>query len=328
MVKKNLVFLSYGRESEYLRAIFCIYSFLAWSGAEERNSRLVIYTDQPEFFKPFLEKLEVSYVLLTPELMEEMLDNTGCIHRRKIAVIDLTFKAYPGEDLLFLDSDTFFINSSTDLFNGFAEGKSFMHKYEYTFIEALALFKSFNQGEYPAAFINYISGRSFRIGDREERFSENDFGWNSGVLGLSSGFASYMPDVFKLNDEFFANSRWFISEQLAFGLILQRRTVLKGSDQYVYHYWGKRQKVLIDQMIIDLFDEKSVSDLRVNSSLIKSLTKKWARAVEVDLIAEQAVIALSHKQWKYGTKKAVQVILKSPFDVNIYKELLNAVKST
>lgn len=324
---QNLVFLSYGAESEFRRAIFSILSFYAWSAASDiQRTRIVVYTDQPHFFQTYLDRPEIEYVVMTPQVMEEMLGGTLFYHRRKIASIDMTFKKYPQDSVIFIDSDTFFTGDATILFNGITKEDAFMHQREYTFEQGLGIFKSFNEGEFPQAFIDYISDRELIIGGKPERFTRHDYGWNSGVLGLHSSFAEYMPDVFRLNDEFYENSRWFISEQIAFSLILQRRKTLHEADEFVLHYWGKRQKVMLDKLLVDLLKRYKLAELK-DKTLIKRITTRWKFKVEVDKVQEQAAIALSLGSWLYGLKKSAQVLLKDPFNVRLYQELINAAWS-
>ena len=321
---QNLVFLSYGAESEFRRAIFSILSFYAWAAASELGrTRILVYTDQPHFFQTYLDEPEIEYVLMTPALMEEMLGGTVFYHRRKIASIDMTLKKYPQDNVIFIDSDTFFTGDATLLLQGITKDHAFMHKREYTFEQGLGIFKSFNEGEFPQAFIDYISDRDLMIGGKPERFTRHDYGWNSGVLGLHSSFAEYMPDVFRLNDEFYENSRWFISEQIAFSLILQRRKVLQEADEFVVHYWGKRQKVMLDQLLINFFSKYNLSALK-DKTLLRKTAARWKFKVEVDIIQEQAAIALSLGSWLYGLKKSAQVLLKDPFNLLLYKELITA----
>ena len=327
MTNKNLVLLSYGRTSEYKRAIFCILSFWAWSGENFKNWRIMVYTDQPDFFEPYLKDLDIVYVQLTEELTEEMLAGTTFFHRRKVAVIDMTFKRFPSDELMFMDSDTFFINEAAGLLNAFEAGKCFMHKREYKLKDGLALFTSFNQGKYPEAFLRYIASKTFKIGGITEQFTESDYSWNSGILALHKSFASYMPDVFRLTDEFYDNSEWFISEQLAFALILQKRTMVRSAEHFVLHYWGAQQKVLLDSLLDELFATKSANQLN-NEGLIRSLTKKWERAVKVDLIIEQVNIAYKHKNTMYGVKQSMKLILQMPFHSDVYRRLFGTFKSS
>ena len=323
MNHKNIVFLSYGRSSEYLRAIFSILSLLAWKEEGLDDFRIIVYTDDPDFFKRYLVTVEVIYVLLTSDLLEEMLGGTSFLHRRKVAAIDLTFKKYPEDNLFFIDSDTFFISNPKRLLTDVSSLNSFMHKREYTYEEGLAIFSSFNQAEFPKAFIDYISDRDIIIGETAERFTKLDYSWNSGVLGLHHSFIQYMPDIFKLSDAFYENSSWFISEQIAFSLILQRKTVLHEADAFVLHYWGKRQKELMDKQIIDFLADHQAIYLK-KPALIRRMTKRWKFLIETDIILEKAVIALSYNSWLYGIKKSVQVVLKNPFSLVIYKELITA----
>jgi hypothetical protein len=314
MTNKNLIFLSYGKKSEYLRTISCVLSFFAWNGDKAGYIRIIIYTDDPSFFKIKLDGFNVEYFLLTPETLEALKGDTKFIHRIKVSVIDLTFKNFPNEEVLFIDSDTFFINDAQEMLNEFEPGISFMHKKEYNLRDGFSLFSSFNQGHYAKSFIDYISEREFSIGGIPEIFTADDYSWNSGVIGLQKDFGSYMSDVFKLTDEFYTNSKWFISEQMAFSLILQRRTQIKPAEKFVYHYWGKRQKQLVDTLIEKLFDRYPAAKLP-EKMFMRGLTKSWHLIVETDLVLEQAEIAFSQRDFKYGIKKCLQFLLLKIFKV-------------
>lgn len=327
MINKNLVLLSYGRPSEYKRAIFCILSFWAWGKNHLSDWRIVIYTDRPDFFEPYLKRLNVLYISLTEELRKEMLAGTVFFHRLKVAVIDMTFKTFPDDALMFIDSDTFFIAEPGSLLNSFEAGKCFMHKREYMLKDGLALFTSFNQEKYPEAFLKYIASRKFEIGGITEQFSESDYSWNSGVLALDKSFAKYMPDVFRLTDEFYANSEWFVSEQLAFALTLQKRTTIRSAEDVVLHYWGVQQKILLDGLL-DVFFENTSPDQFVDESLILSLTKKWEKAVKIDVIIEQINIAYAHKNKIYGVKQSIKLVLQMPFSKEVYRSLFKTLKLT
>jgi hypothetical protein len=316
VINKNFVFLSYGKKSEYLRAIGCILSFFAWAGDQATHIRIVIYTDDPDFFKIRLADLNIEYFILTVDSLDELKAGTEFIHRIKVGVIGLTLQHFPNEELVFIDSDTFFIADPKEILDELAPGTSFMHKREYNFTDGLALFSSFNQEHYPRLFIDYISGREFVIDGSPEIFSTSDYSWNSGVIGLPKDFGRYMPDVFMLTDAFYANSQWFISEQLAFSLILQRRTRIKPAENFVYHYWGKRQKILMDGLIEKLFLQYSPADL-MDGKLMRLLTKKWHLTIEADLIEEQAKISFSRGNLKYGIKKRVQLFLLKTFKLQL-----------
>lgn len=315
----NLILLSYGSITEYRRAVFCILSFLAWN-PNNKGIRIIVFTDEPEFFKKYLANLNIEFVLLTPELEMKLMDGSDYIHAKKVGVIDMAFKSYPDADQLFIDTDTFFLTDANPLLDGFQDGKSFMHKKEYMLRDGIDLFSSFGQGHFPKAFIDYISHRVFNINGVDESFGIEDYSWNSGVLALHKNFSVFMNEVKKLTHEFYDNSKWFVSEQLAFSLILQRKTDVRAADKYIYHYWGKRQKKYMDSFLGNLFEFKSISELN-NPSFNRRLTKKLESDIEIDLSIEQIEIAFSKKDYFYAFKKGIQLFLKMPFQMNLYKQL-------
>lgn len=319
---KNLVLLSYGRETEYKRAIMAVLSFWAWYSGEKSDIRTIVFTDNPDYFKPFLPDLEVEYGLLTPEKLEAMLDGKAFIHRIKIAIIDEVFQRYPAEDLFFIDSDTFFVADAQPWLQSFAPGKSFMHLLEYSFEEAVNIYSGFNQKQYPKAFIKLIESKTFRVNQAEEQFNKYQFSWNSGVLGLNKEIATYMPDVYNLSAEFFEATGWIISEQLAFALILQTRTKVLPTEQYVHHYWGQRQKLFIDNILnAKLTDDFAHLGLRQKLVHVKKLTRQWPRLIKLDKIQERAINNFTDNNVLAGCKYALYAFAQSPFDFRFMKEL-------
>ncbi|KQR67639.1 hypothetical protein [Pedobacter sp. Leaf176] len=315
---KNFVLLSYGSDVEYRRAIFCIFSFLSWK-PDLKNIRFVIYTDYPEAFKIHLSSLNVQYILLTPELEEQLLNGTTFHHLIKVGVIDLTFKKYPGEHLFFVDTDTFFIANPSNILNSFARGKSFLHKREYRLGDAVSEFAVFNQEHFPLSFMRFISGRVLKINNKTVKFDENDYSWNTGVLALNNEFSSYMADVKDLTYQFYENSKWFVSEQLAFSLVLQKVTLIRPADDVVFHYWGRRQKVFMDNYLDELFRLNSSNKLDLGNT--KLALKQLQKMLSNDIILEQINIAIRKKDYPYLIKQSLKIILKNPFSSNIFKQI-------
>ena len=321
----NIVYLSYGKEAEHQRALFAILSADSWYDGQREALRIVLYTDKPDVFKPYLGNVNIEYFTLTPAILENMLAETEYVHRRKVAVIQLTAERYPKENLIFIDSDTFFIAKAEVLFSEISSSRSLMHKLEYNIGDGLAMFNAFNQAAHPQAFVDYISKNDFTIDGTKEQFSTADYCWNSGVLGLHVDFYKYLSDVMVMTDLFYRNSKWFISEQLAFSFTLQRKTAIKATDGIILHYWGKRQKVLVDAYLRELFKNKSIDKLK-EKSYIKHLTGNWRKAVDNDVIIEQAVLSIASKAWYSAFKKVVKLTLKNPFNFKFYLDIRNELK--
>ncbi|MFC4210490.1 hypothetical protein ACFOWA_04820 [Pedobacter lithocola] len=315
---KNFVLLSYGSTVEYRRAIFCIYSFLSWK-PDLKNTRFIIYTDNPEAFKTYFSSLNIEYVLLTADLERQFLKGTTFHHLKKVGVIDSTFKKYPNEHLFFVDTDTFFIGNPSRILNSFISGKSFLHKREYRLGDAISEFAVFNQAHFPLSFMKFISGRVLKINNETVKFNENDYSWNTGVLALNSDFSSFMADVTDLTFEFYQNSKWFVSEQLAFSLVLQKVTEIKPADGVVFHYWGQRQKQFMDNYLKELVSSNSLNNqfLGITISDLKQLEKMLSN----DIILEQINIAIRKKDYPYLLKQSLKIILKNPLNTNIYKQI-------
>lgn len=321
MIKRSLVLLSYGNETENRRAVFCLLSFLSWTNKISNGISIVIYTDNISFFKKHFENIKINYVSLTIEMLKEMSGRSGFLHRSKVEVILQTFQKYPDNDVLFLDTDTFFYAKPTPLILQYKEGKSFMHKREYTIAQSLSIFDSYGQQQYPAAFIKYISSQTFLVNNKPEVFDTSDYSWNSGVLGLSKGFGAYMSDVLKLTDLFYENSEWFISEQLAFSFILQRHTSISSTDSLIYHYWPKYEKEFVDQFLFDLLEKNSIDQLH-SHNFIRTKTMNLKRKIEVVALVKYARIAVSNRSWYHLAKKIVQILIKEPSEFRniFYKE--------
>lgn len=318
MKMTNLILLSYGSELEYRRAIFCIISFLTCY-RDINEIRINLFTDNPEIFAKHLKGVTISYCLLTPEKMEEMLNGSDYIHRRKIAVIDCVLRTYPRENVFFIDSDAFFVVDPIVLFQSISAENSFMHVREYTFQQGLDLFYSFGQAKEPEAFIRFIESQPLQIAGNQQKITRQDYCWNSGVLGLPSTAHRYMKDIFVLNDAFYQNSGWFISEQLAFSIVLDKITTIHAANKYVVHYWGKRQKLLMDELLSQHLGQLTYN--ASNDKIYRKFINSWKRKIHNDILKEKAIIGLTSNGWKYGLKRALYAIINDPTNIVLFKEV-------
>lgn len=213
----NLVLLSYGRENEYKRAILTVLSHYAWVAPGTGAERVIVFTDNPDYMQPYLLGLPVDYMLLTPERLREYKGPLDFIHRLKVAIIEAAMLKYPGENILYLDSDTFFQIDPRPLLASISPTVSLMHTREFTL-------ETRRHEEMGRPLLNLLESETIITSRGKERFHSGQYSWNAGVLGLSAPIAAALPDVFLLTDKFFAASGWHISEQLAFSLVLQTRT--------------------------------------------------------------------------------------------------------
>lgn len=314
---KNIVLLSYGNQKEYQRAVYAIFSFLAWKGKAAENTRIVCFTDNPVYFKKYLGDIDIQYVLLTDELMKQMLGGTENIHRRKICVLQHVFAEYPGDDILFLDSDTFFYNDVSGIISQIQPENSLMHVREYRLEQAPKKYRDMmsrrlpNAEQFPLSFIKLIENNEFVIAEKTVSFNKEQYVWNSGVLGINNSHLPLLADMLSFNDRVFAETRWFISEQLSFALILQTFSKVTPAADFINHYYQSKE-------IADIFIGRSINEHFLNLTTaekvakIKASTLKMNRLIKLDLFVSISGGAFKRKKYGKGFRFAFKAIRKLP----------------
>jgi hypothetical protein len=321
----RLLLLAYGRETEYRRALLAALS--CWSWRPRLGLAATICTDQPDFFRPFLAGLAVEYKLATPTYLAEGRGPQHYVHRVKAQFITESFAEHPTEELLFIDSDTFFIASPDSLLQNLATGLPFMHQHEYTLDEAVAIYADFNQARYPKKLLELLANRTFQLGGKQVQFHGGQSSWNSGVLGLPRTLAPLLPDILVLTDVLYADTGWFTCEQLAFSLALQVSGPVQASDHYVYHYWGKPQKKVMDKLLPNFFTlELAALPLAERLLRVRQQVPWFQRQMELGKVQEGALYALRRGRLTAGLKYAAKALFTNPFDGHFVRELLGVLR--
>ncbi|XZF13826.1 hypothetical protein ACTHGU_18750 [Chitinophagaceae bacterium MMS25-I14] len=268
----NLVLQSFGRENEYRRAVLTILSFYAHISIPAAETNVLLFTDNPDWFEPYFSGLTVTYVQLTPEKIKQMRGRIDFLHRMKIALIEETFQTVKG-NILYADSDTFFISDPVPVMGTLTSGKSFMHVWEYKFeyLNTIPL----PGGATFQAFVKLIENNSFKLADGSSIKIDSGYSsWNAGVMLFHESHKAFLPDVYALTDQFYPPTSNHASEQYAFSVILQTRTDLQPCDDIVYHYWYRVKK-----QIIDTFLSKRINNefRKSSSSRKQEIVMEWIK---------------------------------------------------
>jgi hypothetical protein len=320
----RLLLLAYGRETEYHRAILAALSCWAWQPRQPLAA--TIFTDQPACFEPYLAGLPVEYHLLTPDYLAELRGPQQYVHRVKAQLIAWAFAQHAEEEILFIDSDTFFLGPPDKLLQSLAAGQPIMHQREYKLAEAVGIYAEFNQAKYPKKLLEMLSGRRFALGGAEVQFHPTQSCWNSGVLGLPRTLAPLLPDMLRLIDELYAGTGWFISEQLGFSLALQAQGPVQACDQYVYHYWGQPQKKVMDKLLLAfLTPELAALPLAERLLRVRQQLPRLRRQVELGKAQEGALYAMRRGRLAASLKCAAKALLTNPLDAQFVRELLRTL---
>ena len=323
------IILAYGRETEYKRAIFAILSFWAWYSGNKATVKTVVYTDKPDAFPSYLAGLPVEYELLTKASLEEMYGPQRYIHRAKAIIIDKLFRDYPTDSVFFCDSDTFFVAPSDELLGQMQPGTSLMHMREARYIDSIPKDASSEETRGIQQAVEYIDSQPFRIGTQDHHFQKTNFMWNSGVLGLTKEVASLIPDVCTTLDTLYQNGKWLVTEQLAFSLVLPTQTELVATNEYVFHYWYKPLKDLMDNLLKQLLTPQFAGLSRAERlTKVKQLTKKWPHLIVLNNAREEVVRGFSGGGVIHGLKSAklaVATLPTSPFNAKFAKSLFQVL---
>lgn len=310
-----LVTQSFGKENEYLRVIFAVWSY--W--VQNPVGKVFLFTDNPEYFKPYFDTKSVRYFLLTPQKIKEMRGVIDFLHRMKIALIEEA-SLTTDENLIYVDSDTFFVDDPTKLASQVSETNAFMHLLEYRF-DALS-----EASEASAhAFLKLISEGSFldRHGETIP-VTPKHYSWNAGVMMLHSSVKRFLPDVYALTDQFFPPTRNHASEQFAFSVVLQNNLNITSCDSVVYHYWYRVKKVVVDTFLKEhINSDWAHLDLKEKHQSVM----EWVRILpsfmdnHILSLRDGAIQAFNENRFSTAYRFAFRSLLKDPFNGKFIRDV-------
>lgn len=323
-----LVTQSFGRENEYRRAILTILSYYAYTSIPADKAKVLLFTDQPQYFKPYFKELPVEYVLLTVEKIKTMRGSIDFLHRMKIALIEEAFEKKEG-NILYADSDTFFTADPSPLVEQLSSKKSFMHLWEYRFESMRDL--PLPAGKTFRALLNLIETRTFYGADgREIKVAPHDVSWNAGVMMFHPSHARFIPDVYALTDQFYPDTLNHASEQYAFSILLQQNTEIGACEAVIYHYWYRVKKQIVDLFLQGKMDQKWMqSPLQEKLHAVTQWTELLPSLFKSHIltIRDNAIQAFNQNKLQEGYGQAFRAIIKDPFNKAFLKDVLYHTKT-
>lgn len=318
---------SFGRKSEYRRAVFTILSFYAF--ASNRSTRVLLFTDEPEWFDDYLKDIPVDYVLLTPAKIKEMRGEIDFLHRMKIALIEETFQRFPGYVQFYADSDTFFAADPIPLIHTVTPEKSSMHLCEYSFSSVKDM--PLPAGRTFRDFYQMVISRKFYHADGTVlNVTPEMLSWNAGVMIFHPDHQRFIPDVYALTDQFYPDSQNHASEQYAFSILLQQHTEIFPCDTVNYHYWYRIKKQIADQFLEARLNEDFKKEL-LQDKLLK--VKHWTAILPGIFeqhewtLRDHAVQLFNRNEYASGYKWTLKALIKKPFGSSGFiKDVLYHIK--
>lgn len=317
-----LVVQSFGKETEYRRAILTIQSYYVHCIPREAG-QTYLFTDDPSYFQKFLIERPIRFFYISPEKIKNMRGDIDFLHRMKIAIIEESFLA-SNENLLYADSDTFFTSDPSPLMNEVNEHVSFMHLCEYRFDSLLKI--GLPAGAPFHAFVKCILENKFLMPDGSAlKVMLDQYSWNAGVMMLDRAILKLLPEVYALTDYFLKPTQNHASEQYAFSVILQNSTDVRSCDKVIYHYWYRVKKEIMDQF---LSEEITLKWSELTEEKKETMIKEWTKVLpshidnHILMLRDNAIQSFHENKFKEGYWFAAKAIAKKPFSLTFAMDVL------
>lgn len=188
--------------------------------------QIFIYTDSVLYLSSFLPS-SVQYIHTPAEQWEKWKGEKGFVHRAKIEMLRHFSNEHDG-NVLYLDTDTYFLSDPTSLFDAIEQNFFLMHT---------------DEGK--------IKGSKNKVFKKLERFLKKykfkrnailptTHMWNAGVLGFQTRDKPVLEKVLTLADDLYGAYPKHVMEQLAFSVYFQEKTRLTCDDK-IFHYWNFKE---------------------------------------------------------------------------------------
>ncbi len=293
-----------GKESLFVEAVFSILTFLSDPVVEA----VTVLTDKPEMFHLFEPSAKVRVVYIPPGEFTDWYGPSRYVFRAKLKGMERLVELHPGEDLVYVDTDTFRGGDMVVVKEHLAKGRFCMHDFEGRTHESLKRDRRWQRVFNQAKSLN-LSG--IEIG-------ANPGHWNSGCVGLPGGKAKEMLEkVLRVNDatlaEWWGEGVHFI-EEACFSMVLEKAGQIMDVSECVGHYYGN--KLLWDRKISDF--------LAMNRLKCRSLAEDIEAARDFDF--KELPISCHIPTWRRRINGHLEKLLPDK-RVRYFPERLEMVKS-
>ena len=244
----HLLYQAYGQKAISHECLLSIYSLMDLYD-DVMNFDITVYTDDPAYLKNRLPE-QVQLLFLSEEKIRTWQGKDRFVHRVKVKVIEDFLTRFPG-NLIYADTDTFFLKKIEPLFQRIQNGEFLMHELEGTI------------GEETNLLLRNIR-RHFEKPSIKKQFylPPETTMYNAGLIGLGSRDLNVVKKVEKTTDQLYKLQPKGVMEQLAFNIHLNRAGRIFPASDYLLHYWRIKPdfRVVLNQFF-KAHDQLSVSEI-------------------------------------------------------------------
>ena len=223
-----LVLQAYGSPRILQEARFAVLTFLHFALHRREPWMVVVYTDRPAAFAGLGDAVVTE--AMGPERLRAWRGSIDFVHRVKLEVLLDCLQRHAGT-LLYVDSDTWFVQDPWLLFERIAPADAVMHECEGRLdAEANGVIRKMHR---------FVSRHAFELSGGEiVRMPGSTEMWNAGVIGLDPAVAPpLLRRALDLTDAMHAKYQKHVTEQLAVSWVLQNEMRLHAGADVVEHYW-------------------------------------------------------------------------------------------
>jgi hypothetical protein len=234
IMERYILFQAYGNAriiEECKYALLRLVDVYKSASAASWLPKVIIYTDQPNSFSMFNNKLDIVIELLDTATILEWKGAINFTHRVKIEVISHCLAKNVGK-MLYMDTDTCCLSTIETIFDSISPSQVFFHVDEGNLSDGNEIvFKKWR------AFLKKVPPHILdgaKAADTEM--------WNAGTIGLHPSHLPLLKKVMDTTDAIFKLFPRHTVEQFAFCYIFQQAGIaISASKPLVFHYWRLKE---------------------------------------------------------------------------------------
>ena len=262
-VNSFFVFQAYGNIGILQECLLALLSLCRNSNREDlAGTEIWIYTDNPGFFSSFKDCwLNLRFRELEPATLDEWRGAVDFVHRVKVCMLRDFTKEKNGQ-VLYLDTDVYFLRPVNEIFKNISAGNLYMHTKE-----------GLVHGSDNFVFrklSHFIKSRKSILpaGISSINIPPNTTMWNAGVLGFSTDRSEILDCVLEFTDSVYKEYPKHIIEQYAFSIYFGNYGQILPADAVVFHYWNLKELRVLLQSFFEHFNDCSWDELVKYSKMI------------------------------------------------------------
>ncbi|RZK44430.1 MAG: hypothetical protein EOO61_03805 [Hymenobacter sp.] len=202
------------------------------------SATILVYTDEAKYFQQILGEVSgVKYIEITAAQLRVWRGDIDFVHRIKVELLRHALTRFGG-NILYLDSDTYFLKDDTSLFQAIQSGQHFMHVQEGVLSQTKVLLHQ-----------NLYRFLRMHFAPEWADVSSSTAMYNAGAIGLNEQNIYLVDKVLHLTDTLYKQSPSHVVEQFAFSYCLQQAELVNEAIPYILHYWHMKDA----RMVLDTF---------------------------------------------------------------------------